>query len=311
MNGQATRIVYLDVVNSIALILVIVIHLVAYGVTMHPVGSSIWIRANWINGPAHIAVPLFVMVSGALLLKPESQGDVRSFSKRVVRIVAAFAFWSLVYAIADCLTQDVSPASLVWRIATGSYHLWFMFMIAVLYALAPLICSVANSDYAWYVIGICFFATFIPTCAEYLMNVPALQAPALVVDSWAADMRFDAGLLGYFLLGRRLHIMVELKSGHLVFALAAFVFGAVITIVGTQVISENQGAVNEYFYQAGSPGILLMATACFVLFKMGVQDSSIESSASSLRSPLFQWGSMQFMQALSSSLRMALWIRCR
>lgn len=76
MNGRASRIVYLDVIKTVALILVIVIHLVAYGVTMHPVGSSTWVQANWINGPAHIAVPLFVMVSGALLLKPESQGDI-------------------------------------------------------------------------------------------------------------------------------------------------------------------------------------------------------------------------------------------
>lgn len=201
------RIIYLDVVKCLALLCVVTIHLVAYGVTRHPVGSPIWIRANYINGPVHVAVPLFVMVSGALLLKPERQGDWKSFLKRIVRIIVAFVFWSLIYAAAACITQDVGPMSFVWRLVTGEYHLWFLFMVATLYALAPLLCSIANSDYAWYAIGLCFLSTLLHTASSFLVDVPVLSKIALVFGSWVTDMRFDAGMLGYFLLGRRIFNM--------------------------------------------------------------------------------------------------------
>src|SRR5665213_1648897 len=91
---------YIDWINNIRLIAlyaVIILHstaplLMQYG----KVSTSDWLMADILNAMVRFAVPVFVMVTGALLLHRDYQlGDF--LKKRLSRIVWPFLFWSLVY----------------------------------------------------------------------------------------------------------------------------------------------------------------------------------------------------------------------
>jgi len=90
----------IDWINSariVALYAVIILHctsllLMQFG----KVSMADWLTADALNALVRWAVPVFVMITGALLLHREYEiGDF--LKKRLVRVVVPFLFWSLVY----------------------------------------------------------------------------------------------------------------------------------------------------------------------------------------------------------------------
>jgi len=93
------------------------------------------------------AVPLFVMLSGALLLDPDRYPGAREFwHKRAVRLLPAIVFWHLWYVALRMLRGERPRAGELLRwVWTGEvypqlYFLWIVLGLAVLTpALMPLV----------------------------------------------------------------------------------------------------------------------------------------------------------------------------
>lgn len=102
---------------------------------------------NWWLGTilfyaCHCSIPVFVMISGALLLDSPRQESLGEFyHKRMVRVGAPLVCWTLVYlcvrAFAD--HERLTAGRVVELILTANpyYHLWFLYMIAGLYLVTP------------------------------------------------------------------------------------------------------------------------------------------------------------------------------
>ena len=75
-------------------------HVAAYSFKEVDVNTFEWNAINVYSGLARFAVPIFVMISGALFLDPKKDIPIRKiYSKYILRIVIAFVFWSVVYAV--------------------------------------------------------------------------------------------------------------------------------------------------------------------------------------------------------------------
>ena len=90
---------WVDVLRVFAIAAVVIVHVSADIITeWSAVPRSCWWIANFYDSLARGAVPLFVMVSGALLLpKAESYRDF--FVKRFQRIVIPFIVWTVFYLL--------------------------------------------------------------------------------------------------------------------------------------------------------------------------------------------------------------------
>src|SRR5947209_7774316 len=90
------HLIYLDVLRAFAIVLVVLLH-AAHPVTHDAtVGSSRWWAANLYEGGGRCCVPLFIMISGALLLDPGKRENLSAFfRKRVTRVIIPFLAWSL------------------------------------------------------------------------------------------------------------------------------------------------------------------------------------------------------------------------
>ncbi|HAK29628.1 MAG TPA: acyltransferase, partial [Sphingobacterium sp.] len=87
---------YISILRIVAIFLVILIHSSSGYLNSNEFESFDWSYANWLNSFSRFAVPLFVVISGALLLqKDESTGQF--YRKRLLKIVPPFLFWSIVY----------------------------------------------------------------------------------------------------------------------------------------------------------------------------------------------------------------------
>ncbi len=134
----------LDWIRSIALLMIITVHTWSLGrVQSYPLISGIY------HAFSDCGVPLFVMVSGALILNRPIDSLRTFYSRRLIRILIPFFLWSaLVYCLSAWLGkyEDVHsltealrayPSRLMENRINEAY--WFVQMILLLYILTPML----------------------------------------------------------------------------------------------------------------------------------------------------------------------------
>ena len=139
------NLIWLDNAKIIAAFAVIFLHVAADIVLNSPVGSFNWWFGNVYDALVRWCVPVFVMISGAQLLSSQRSEDLRSFyRKRMSRIFIPMVFWSCFYvgwtAVKGFATGQLPTSSellLSWLTGKPYFHLWFLYMIVVLYLVTP------------------------------------------------------------------------------------------------------------------------------------------------------------------------------
>lgn len=151
MTDSNRRIEWLDSLRAIAILAVIVIH-VSSPVVNRAYGSNMtyWWIGHVFDSAVRFAVPLFLMISGAMLLTKEY--NLREFyKKRVVRVLLPFPFWMAVYWIFRWLTlpgtqpqgfHEITNWAVTIFLKEGiSKHFWFVYLLVFLYLITPAIGS--------------------------------------------------------------------------------------------------------------------------------------------------------------------------
>ena len=135
----------MDVLRIAAMAAVVVIHAVAPVVEARTteLGSATWWAANVLDAFTRWCVPVFIMVSGALLLDPAKRMTVRSFYLSGGCIGSAPRWWygSGCYLGFRALSTATgsAPGRPRAQIASGSVflHLYFLFILLGLYVVTP------------------------------------------------------------------------------------------------------------------------------------------------------------------------------
>lgn len=139
----------LDVMRIVAVVGVAAIH--TFGAAVSDAGlrgSLRWWFAVAVDIGFIWVVPLFVMLSGALILAPRqyADGSAAFYRRRLLRLAPAFVFWQVFYIVAirmwfsdaDLGWGDILTAVLDGRTYT---HLYFLWLIVGLYAVAPVLAA--------------------------------------------------------------------------------------------------------------------------------------------------------------------------
>lgn len=88
---KSNRIVYMDVLRVIACFSVIMIHSSARYVVKDIGSFNFWV-GNIFDGLARIGVPLFIMISGALMLDKNYQFSTQKIIKHIIRMIVFLFF---------------------------------------------------------------------------------------------------------------------------------------------------------------------------------------------------------------------------
>ena len=137
--------VWLDNSRIFAIYSVIVLHVAADVVLGNDVGSEYWWYGNLIDSIVRWCVPVFVMISGALLLDPHKNESLLIFyKKRLSKILLPILFWSVFYLSWASLKNilhgnEPTALELIKKLLSGRpyYHMWFLYMILSLYLFTP------------------------------------------------------------------------------------------------------------------------------------------------------------------------------
>lgn len=134
------RIFYYDVLRVLAILLVILSHVCKTFAENFPIGSLKWISSATFADIAVMGVPIFLMISGALLLNREY--TLTNFMKRrFSRVLIPFVLWFLLLPIWKMifLGKAWTVDSYIHLLFIDQY--WFVWMLIGAYLLIPIINS--------------------------------------------------------------------------------------------------------------------------------------------------------------------------
>lgn len=124
----------LDVVKSLAILLVVSIHVSAQGIEYFGPG---WTASTFYDSGSRVAVPLFFMASGALLLG--KQESTLELFRRIARLLLPLVAWSMVYvALNSFYGIETEGGYLAWIQGPVIYHFWFFYTIIAAYLFLPI-----------------------------------------------------------------------------------------------------------------------------------------------------------------------------
>ncbi|MFD2766173.1 acyltransferase [Micromonospora eburnea] len=211
----------LDGLRILAICGVVAIHVVGLYVVKadHRSGGRWWL-ATAIDIGAIWTVPVFVMISGALLLSPRAHraGPAVFYRKRFVRILPALVVWHLVYLLVVRVAlrgEELDPTKIGTllidaRVYTALYFLW---LIAGLYVITPVLATFLADGgrrraYVTAAVALGWtMGAFMISGAASLLHAPR----PISLGAWTMWWPY----VGYFLAGWALH-HVRLRGWRLV-----------------------------------------------------------------------------------------------
>ena len=139
------RDVRLDLVKSIAIVGVILIHVAAPAFSNYAVGESEWIVSTVFASLLRCAVPLFLMASGALFLDPDREVAPRKiYTKTLPRIIVALFVWASAYAVYALIRTGFTSNAIISSVKSlilfkHHFHLYYLHIILLFYVLVPIL----------------------------------------------------------------------------------------------------------------------------------------------------------------------------
>jgi len=222
----------------------------------HP--TAAWLAASFWNSATRWAVPVYLLLSGYLLLGDgREEGAVAFWRRRAARIVLPLLFWGALYAVWYGARTAPEVIGAVLIRADAGYHLWFLYALAVLYALAPLLRALLAKLPPVGGIVACA-AAFVP-----FLRIPGIR-PLLRADSLPRWLELGLPVLGYFLLGGLLRR--ARREGPRWPPLLAAAVSLAVVVGGTALSTVRQGSLGGRALQDPlSPAVIVLSSSLCLL----------------------------------------------
>jgi surface polysaccharide O-acyltransferase-like enzyme len=174
--------------------------------------------------------------------------------------------WSIIYLV---MREIIDPNTNLIRTVLGAsivpvmYHLWFLYALIGLYLCLPLVGPViqaASPIQLRYGLGLWVLASGI---------IPVLEAISGVQSS--IELSTMAGYMGYMVLGYVLAKAPTPSRKHAFVAFMMISVGYGITVLGTALITAQQGRFFGWFYGYLSPNVMLFSAGAFVIIRVAFE----------------------------------------
>ncbi len=200
----------LDVMRTVAVLLVLMVYASAF---LYGYAESALLERNcglFFEIFSRIGVPLFVMISGALMLNEDKIMSTERILKKAGHMFILLVIWSFGYAFVYQImfpvllgNRDVSVSKFIHESIFGHFHLWYLYMLIGLYIITPFLREFVKREKKKLVllfIGIALIAKFtIPILAGMLPQVEFFISVERFVRMFNLDFFF--GFTTYYLAG--------------------------------------------------------------------------------------------------------------
>lgn len=257
------RIIWIDLIKVFAMFAVIFLHSAAPILyEINKIDFSYWMTGNIYDSMVRMAVPLFFMVSGVLLLNQKDVPLPIFFKKRFFKVVIPLIVWSFIYIIAIKFGANKDINIFKHLIASLNrpeyFHLWFLYTIIGIYLILPIIkvfIKNASNNIQIYFIILWIVSVSVIPFINYFMGYQ--------IKSYMPMM---SGYIGYLILGYQL-AKVKITKNIFYISMLIILTSTLITVFGTYYLSEKAGEYISLFYGNFSVSTLLQAISYFIFLK--------------------------------------------
>ena len=269
------RKVYLDILRAIACCMVVGVHVSAQQITNLGTSSISFKFMNAMDCLCIIGVPLFVMISGALMLNPGHDSSIKNlYRHHISHLLAAYVTWLLFYNIVDYIKahsafswSDFKKEVLIdTLLGKGMYHMWFLPMILGLYILTPFLKQMVQSKRLceYFLLLYFIFNLFYGTIFKF--PVPYEE----IVNSLFNRLPLDllTGYTGYYVLGYYLDTYltpIRKRSFYAILTLGLVNFIWEVTVCNQE--SAQSGQLSTILNDPLTVNVFFAATAIFLLLR--------------------------------------------
>lgn len=251
-----------DVTRAVACAMVVMVHVCA--IDFYAFGP-LWAPSVVYDAMCRVAVPLFFMLSGALILRKD-EPVLPFYRKRIPRLLMPLVFWTIVYVYLFGDRSIPPMQQLAHYLMLPFEHLWYLYTALGLYLAAPYIGRMfrASTD-----AEIRIFIALWLLVACVLNQVSLFFAESWnPPDLWGAQ--FFSGFMGYFVLGAYLERCRPVTSGTGRWTGAlVFLASSSVIVLGTCLYSTHISEPNEFFFSYLTPLVAISSVAAY-LFLTGI-----------------------------------------
>lgn len=249
----------LDLVRTVAILFVLLLHSSAVFISdnLSPV-------SNVLNSLSRPAVPLFVMLSGALMLNEAKQREAKTIFRSALQMLGLTILWAVLYSVLFEViiplvrSKEIFLYNVIKVAFNGYYHMWYMYMLIGLYACIPFLrCFVKkeNKQLIRIFIAIGLLSVFLKPMIAFLSQFfHPLRFISIYLDKFHLD--FFAGYVVYFVTGWYIvHIGIHNKK--LKYFLYALSVASLVTIIlllqwtGDKDTLHSNSNILVYLYAVG------------------------------------------------------------
>ena len=187
-----------DILRVISMIMVVIIHVSnTYSRAYGTISNVSFFGSLVFNTISRISVPIFLMISGALLL--DRKYNKKKYISRLKKYIILIVSWDIIYLIWEKLFLKITYHPL-HRLIIEPYraHLWFLYTIIILYALQPIIKKILDKSNTIIKVSLLVIWIFFSTIS--IMNAQIAQY--FTIFSY----------MGYFIIGKYIYEYSKKKN---------------------------------------------------------------------------------------------------
>lgn len=255
------RVNYFDWLRGAATFAVVMLHMFNKMLTDHQVSEFplpmviAWTELQLVL--TRWAVPVFLMITGALLLDPRRPVSWQKIGRYVARMIAVLLVFCPVYTCmsARAITVPAIIDGLGKALTQGSWdHLWYVYTLIGLYLLTPILAGYVRAT----------------TPSQQRATLLVLAVPTLVIPTfnfatgaWLVTFVWVTSSLFYYLLGSYAHRHLRLDGRIAAAGLGALAVG----MVGIIAVILVQGSYPKWLIRPECPLVALWSLLVFVAAK--------------------------------------------
>ncbi len=269
MFEKTKRIYSFDVLRILASCAVIMIHTSADIIKEFDNNTTDFILGNALNSLSRFAVPVFLMISGALMLDENKKTSTKKIIKSALNILILTFSWSFIYSVAyDVIKpivfgESISIPNILNTFFNGHYHMWYLYALIGLYLVTPLLrffIKKENSNliknYLFLSIIICFLFSFINAFCNIYFSAQD------EINDFINNFRFDYiyEYLIYYIMGWYIvNVGFTKKTRMLIYATG--IASLVTSFITTQLFYSLEKS--HYFHSNASLNVFIYSVSIF------------------------------------------------
>lgn len=257
---RSRSIQYINRLRILAIYLVVTAHVAIWlAMEAKPFTFDWWV-GGWLFYLGHASIPIFVMISGTLLLDDSRHESARQFyRRRLYRVGIPLVFWTVVYLAVRVFIdgEQLTPARALRLILSADpyYHLWFLYMIFGLYLITPVLRRFIHSAGQAQRIGVIVIGLVLANAY--------FQADVLLWDHRRSVFTMFLPYIPYYLCGYELR-RIDPKRVPARYLVLAALLSALYLAAFFDVFMARQGGIGvRYLFDFFTPPVAFLSIGIF------------------------------------------------